>query len=93
MSQLYHKKVSGENIGKIKSVLNDSKLSNLARNCKKKIVLKSLKTHTFYEILQKNNLLVCSDHVANAFMSLVENGKTGNVMAVWVNSPPYYIPG
>jgi len=36
--------------------------------------------------------IMSPDHVANAFMSLVENGVTGNVMAVWVNSPPYYIP-
>ena len=32
------------------------------------------------------------DHVANAFISLIEGGKSGDVMAVWVNSPPYYIP-
>jgi len=36
--------------------------------------------------------IMSPDYVANAFMSLVDNGNTGNIMAVWVNSPPYYIP-
>jgi len=36
--------------------------------------------------------IMSPDHVANAFISLLEGGKSGDVMAVWVNSPPYYIP-
>ncbi|XP_023330175.1 uncharacterized protein LOC111702652 [Eurytemora carolleeae] len=36
--------------------------------------------------------IMSPDHVANAFISLLEGGKSGEVMAVWVNSPPYYIP-
>eukprot|EP00088_Acartia_fossae_P036472 TRINITY_DN37697_c0_g1_i4.p1 TRINITY_DN37697_c0_g1~~TRINITY_DN37697_c0_g1_i4.p1 ORF type:complete len:316 (-),score=27.97 TRINITY_DN37697_c0_g1_i4:53-970(-) len=36
--------------------------------------------------------IMSPDHVANAFMTLLDDGKTGDVMSVWVNSPPYYIP-
>jgi hypothetical protein len=33
------------------------------------------------------------ESVANAFMLLLEGGQSGQVMAVWSNAPPYYIPG
>ena len=69
-----------------------------------KIYLNKFRLHHFYMYLYLcvwinlyNNdfllLYVNLDHVANAFISLLEGGKSGEVMAVWVNSPPYYIPG
>ncbi len=44
------------------------------------------------------NLMFCDvflflESVANAFMLLLEGGQSGQVMAVWSNAPPYYIPG
>ena len=69
-----------------------------------KIYLNKFKLHHLYMYLYlclwinlyNNDFLfsyVNLDHVANAFISLLEGGKSGEVMAVWVNSPPYYIPG
>jgi hypothetical protein len=31
--------------------------------------------------------------VADAFILLLQGGHSGQVMAVWSNAPPYYIPG
>jgi len=36
--------------------------------------------------------LMSPDHVAKAFLTLLEEGRSGDIMSVWINSPPYYIP-